>query len=96
MVLLTFPSNGMKNFFASKLYIHLINLAGQESQMANKIRITKVLLLLTDDLEVGLTVRIALHNSSLAHPLVTSVSHLLMKFDISSRTLISHSSGYIG
>ena len=46
----------------------LINLAGQDSQMANKISTTEVLLLLTNDLEVEVTVRIVLYNSSLAHP----------------------------
>ena len=39
--------------------------------MANKISIAQVLLLLTDDLEAAVTVRIVLHNSSLAHLYLT-------------------------
>ena len=57
-----------EEFLWFKMVRPLINLAGQDSQMANKISITEVLLLLTDDLEVEVTVRIVLYNSSLAHP----------------------------
>ena len=39
--------------------------------MANKISIAQVLLLLTDDLEAAVTVRIVLYNSSLAHLYLT-------------------------